>query len=90
MRPRSAIEMMIDQACGFDRASYTPPQQVTLRCPHCKRRKRVAKDSTDPEGTAIVEVPCDRCDDGNGFPEVHYFNSLGQWFDGERFVKPRK
>lgn len=87
MRPRSPIEMMVDQACGFDRASYTPPPQVTLRCPHCKRTKRVAMDKTDPAGTAVVETACDKCGEVGDRPEVHYYDAQGRWFNGEAFER---
>lgn len=80
---RSPIEMMIDQATGND-PSKAPPR-VTLHCPKCRRTKRVLKDETDPEGTAKVEVVCDKCDDGGGFPEIHYYDAAGRWFDGETF-----
>lgn len=86
MRSRSPIETMIDQACGFDRASYVPPPQVTLRCRQCERTKKVAKDETDPDGTTIVDCLCDKCDNGGNKPEVLYFDEAGRQFDGERFV----
>lgn len=86
MRSRSPIEMMVDEACGFDRANYTPPPQITLRCLRCKRTKSAPIDPTDPPGTAIIESLCDKCDDGGGFPETLYFDKDGRWFNGEAFV----
>lgn len=60
-------------------------KNITLRCPACKRTQMVCKDRSDPPGTAIVEATCDRCDDGGGFPETHYYDAQGRWFDGEGF-----
>lgn len=58
---------------------------VRLLCPDCKRTLVAARDETDPPGTAIVEVLCDQCDDGGGFPETHYYDAEGKWFDGNNF-----
>jgi len=63
--------------------------KITLRCPECKRTMRAVKDDSDPLGTAIVEVLCDKCDDGGGFPETHYYDANGRWFNGEQFVAPK-
>jgi hypothetical protein len=60
--------------------------RITLRCPKCSRTKKADPEPSDPPGTAIVEATCDRCDDGGGFPEVHYYDAKGGWFNGERFV----
>lgn len=49
---------------------------VTLVCPHCKRRKRAAVDSTDPPGTAEVHASCDRCPQDATL--VDYFNARGR------------
>ena len=51
---------------------------VKLRCPQCKRSIMAKRDPTDLPGTATVEVLCDRCDDGGGFPEVFYYNADGK------------
>lgn len=64
-------------------------EKVMLRCPQCKRTMKVSRDTTDPVGTAVVEFLCDRCDDGGGFPETHYYDADGQWFDGEKFCQPQ-
>lgn len=53
-------------------------EQITLRCPRCKRTKAASRDPSDFPGTAVVEAPCDRCDDGGGFPETMYFDSTGK------------
>jgi hypothetical protein len=50
---------------------------VQLRCPSCKRVKLTERHKTDPKGTEIVQVLCDKCDDGGGFPEVLYFDKAG-------------
>jgi len=86
---RSPIEIMIDQACGFVPNGNPKPPLITLRCPNCKRTKSAPIDPTDPPGTAIVEATCDQCNDGSGFPEVHYFNKRGLWFDGLIWRKPK-
>lgn len=52
--------------------------RVTIRCPQCSRRKRAIASPTDPEGTSLVLILCDRCDDGGGFPEVSYFDAEGR------------
>jgi hypothetical protein len=39
---------------------------------------------TDPPGTAVVVVPCDRCDEVVSRPLTHYFDAQGRWFDGMR------
>lgn len=75
---RSPIESMIDavvkcticgQPCGCD-------CWITMRCPKCKRTKSAERDETDPPGTAVVQVTCDRCDNGD-FAEVLYFDAAG-------------
>ena len=58
---------------------------LILRCPQCKRTMRATREDTDPPGTAVVETACDRCDDGGGSPETHYYDAAGRWFDGEKF-----
>lgn len=87
MRSRSPIEVMVDKACGLDRASYVPPPQITLRCCHCGRTKQADKDETDPEGTAIVEMSCLECMRSGDRPDVLYYDAEGRWFNGETFIK---
>lgn len=70
----SPIEMMIDRACGFD--GSRPAPGVILVCPACRRQKRVAKDATDPEGTAEVHVRCPSCNSGD-FDMPLYFDAVG-------------
>lgn len=74
-RRLSPIEMMIDQATGHKPSNQPPPGWVTLRCPNCRRTKRVASDKTDPPNTAIVEAPCGKCDRGGNKPETMYFDA---------------
>ena len=76
-RALSPIEMTIDKACGFDRDSFVPPPQVTLRCPACKAEKQVALDKTDPPNTAIVETTCPKCMRAGDFEQVLYFDATG-------------
>ncbi|WP_269582018.1 hypothetical protein [Roseibium sp. Sym1] len=65
------IQQMIDAACGVQ-----PGDFVTLRCPGCKAEKRVRKDVTDPDGTAIVEFQCPDCNPGD-FDIPTYFDENG-------------
>lgn len=93
---RAPIDVLMDRVqfactrCGANMGQCDCWVKVKLRCPMCKRTMMVSKDKTDPVGTAIVEAPCDRCDDGGLKPETRYYNALGQWFDGEKFVRVRK
>lgn len=80
---RSPIEMMIDRACGYDPTNDPKRDFVTLRCPMCKRTKKVDRDKLDPPNTTTVEVPCDRCDRGGLKAEINYFNAAGQHIDFE-------
>src|SRR5271156_5863558 len=57
MRKLSPIEMMVDKACGFDRAAFEK-SLVTLKCLVCKREKRVEREKTDPRGAAAIELCC--------------------------------
>lgn len=83
---RSPIEMMIDKACGFDLASAPKIERIMLKCPHCGRTSSAPKDETDPQGTARVEVSCPDCTKEGDRPQMHYYDSSGQWFNGEKFV----
>jgi hypothetical protein len=60
--------------------------ELKLRCPDCHREMVVKPDLSDPKGTVIVECTCDNCDDAGGFPETHYYDADGRWFNGEQFV----
>lgn len=92
MIAKSPIEALIDNhmqcvRCGAAMGKCDCwDKKITLRCPHCKRTKKVAADPTDPLGTAVVESICDRCDDGGNKPEVHYYDAQGRWFNGEQFA----
>lgn len=77
MKPRSPIEMMVDRACGFDRAAAEKRPTVTLRCPTCQQTKAADLDATDPPGTAVVQVTCPKCNAGD-FAEVIYFDASGK------------
>lgn len=70
--------MMIDKATGFKPGSAPQYPRVTLRCPQCKRTKEVHRDSTDLKNATVVEVLCDKCDRGDGFPETSYYDAEGQ------------
>lgn len=54
------------------------PPKIQLRCPECGRKKRVDRDATDPAGAVVAEIPCDRCDNGGGFPTTAYFDAEGR------------
>lgn len=60
--------------------------KVKLRCPKCSRTMEVTRDPTDPPGTAVVESPCNRCEESGGRPETLYFDAQGRQFDGEKFA----
>lgn len=92
MKPRTPIDALIDRA-GMRCTRCSAPmgqcdcweKKIKLRCPECKRTMQVVTEPTDPEGTAVVECICDKCDDGGNKPEVHYYDAKGRWFDGEKF-----
>ncbi len=64
---RSPIEMMVDQACGFDQSVQrpAPKPRVMLRCPKCGRKQKAALDDMDPPGTATVIIQCPKCCGGD-------------------------
>jgi hypothetical protein len=91
----SLIETLINSAglkctrCGAAMGNCACwERNVKLRCSVCKRTMMVCKDPTDPPGTAVVESPCDKCDNPGDKPETRYYDAQGHWFDGERF-KPQ-
>ena len=51
--------------------------EVLLVCPECGRRQKVAREPTDYPDAVRVEVLCDGCDDGGGFPEVFQYDAAG-------------
>ena len=61
---------------------------ITLRCPKCHRTQESHRDDSDPPGTAVVEAPCNRCDNGGDKPETLYFDAKGRQWDGETFENP--
>lgn len=73
----SPIELMIDRACGFDRATQPPRDLVSLHCPDCGKTIRVDRDIADPPSTAKIEIACNKCSQD---PEraVKWFNAKGQ------------
>ena len=77
MKPRSPIERMIDEACGYDPTKKPPKKEkITLRCPRCGKEKLVDRSTTDPPGTVVIETDCPPCGggityydkDGNSIP----------------------
>lgn len=75
---RSPIEMMIDQATGYDPAAPKPPRRpkVMLHCPKCGRKQKADMDKDDPPGTAVVQVQCPKCVGGD-FDTPAYFDANG-------------
>ena len=71
----SPIEIMVDRACGVseDKRKHRWP---VLRCPKCKKSKRVSAGDTDPNTTAIVEFPCLECG-SDGWECPRYFDESG-------------
>jgi hypothetical protein len=60
---RSPIEMMVDQACGFDRAAWERQRSldlIKLYCPVCKKEKLVDRVKDDPPG-AVLKLKCPNC-----------------------------
>jgi hypothetical protein len=53
---------------------------VTLRCPRCKAEKQSPCDDFDPYGTAVVQIICPDCDDGD-FHAPEFFDESGNWID---------
>ena len=72
---RTPIERMIDHACGVDRHTFA--SMVQLRCPQCRRTKRVPRDRSDLPGTAVVQARCPGCVGGE-FDEIFYFDVDGK------------
>ena len=50
---------------------------VTIKCPECGRRDRTPAQDTDPEGTSLIELLCEKCSGGD-FAEPTYFNASGK------------
>lgn len=74
---RSPLEMMIDQATGYDPSKVKPRDLVTISCPQCKQAKRVERHFTDPPGTAEVRSHCPKCNPGD-HELVDYFDAKGR------------
>lgn len=80
---RSPIEIMIDQATGYDPSAPKPPRKpmVMLRCPKCGRKQKSAMEPDDPPGTATVVIQCPKCNAGD-FDTPSYEDANGneiQW-----------
>ena len=79
---RSPIETMIDRACGFDQSAPRPVRDlVILRCPICKKEKKVDRHKSDPPGCTVVETACPDCSRSGDFEIVDYFNAAGAQID---------
>jgi len=81
--PRSLIETLIDRhmkcvRCGAQMGTCRCWEDVTLRCPKCRRTKQVAKDILDPIETATVEATCNQCHKRGLSAPIRYFDSKGQ------------
>lgn len=82
-RPRSPIESMIDAAVRCVNCGAKPGEcdcwSVALRCPQCKRTKRVGRETSDPPGTAVVAAVCNDCaDQMRNVPDVLFFDADGK------------
>lgn len=76
--PRSAIEMMVDKACGYDPVRDLKPRVPVclIRCPKCSRQKECHHDRADPKGTKLVVFTCPDCPKDDGAPR--YFDKDGK------------
>ncbi len=81
-QPRGPLDTLLDQVdwrctkCGAKAGACDCWEQVTLRCPVCRKSKLTEKHDTDPVGTATVEFPCEACNRGkNTAPK--YFTATG-------------
>lgn len=72
----TAIERMVDAACGIPGGLELGPMLV---CPKCGKERRCTVDPNDPPGTARIELDCPGCWDAKRL--VHhpvYFNKKGK------------
>ena len=53
--------------------------KITLRCPTCKRSKRVDRQPNDPAAAVECELECDRC--SVDFEMLTYFDANGDEVD---------
>lgn len=72
----SAINRMIDAACGIPEG-WKPPPRIAMECRACKRSKWVAGDATDPPGTALLVFTCQDCNPDDKTP-VEFFDQNNQ------------
>lgn len=78
---RSAIQMMVDRACGLAPGwenRLEPREWVMLECPSCSKTKIAQKDETDPPGTAKVRAHCPECARGGKDGLIDYFDKDGK------------
>ena len=54
--------------------------KIMLECTSCGRKKRVPREPTDAPGLALLQIVCDRCDQGNYSPQI-YFDAQGHQID---------
>jgi len=84
MKPRSPIEMMVDQACGFDREAWEAgraereAKMIILRCPFCQKERKQNPDKKDPKGTKIVLCNCPQCVDVGHYCDTVYLDANGK------------
>ncbi len=76
------IDALIDKACGVQREPQVrSSDMVLLRCPDCKRKRRVQKHETDPRGTVEIILTCPECDHRRGggtFDDPCYLDKNGK------------
>lgn len=70
---RTALEKMIDEACGIP-DDYVD-NSVTLACRICKKKKYARRVDSDPEGTKAVVMTCPDC--GGSTLPLEYFAEDG-------------
>ena len=74
MRPLSPIERMVDAACGYVPGKPTVSKTILLRCPKCKRTKRVAKDKLEPKTAVELVLECPDCFREGTFEDPRYLD----------------
>lgn len=55
--------------------------RIKLRCPVCKTEQRCARDRSDPQNCAVIEITCPNCHDGSERQLVDYFDEEGRQID---------
>lgn len=83
---RTAIEMMVDQACGFDPNAPTPPRpkckatkkHLVLRCLRCSDETMAKREPRDPKKADLAICICPRCLKKGEHDVISYFDKDGK------------